>query len=139
MNRKTRSVALMALICSPVIFADNLFKSLTGDKIIGSVDTPLTSVQVDPERDPLLRWPVDNYVLMGVLLSEGNSIAILRTPMPHAQTYLVRKHDLLGDRDGVIMSIEAAKLIVVIQIDGEVPEEKTLQVRNKGVKTKNET
>lgn len=137
MKRVAQLFFLMALSCAPATFADNPFKKLTNGGL-SSEEQPVAPVQLDPERKPLLRWPVENYVLMGVLLSEESSIAILRTPMPHAQTYLVRKHDLLGIQDGIIIEIEQLGLRVVIQIDGEVPIEKELRVRNKGVKTKDE-
>ena len=137
MKRVVQLFFLMALICTPATFADNPFKKLTNGGL-SSEEQPVAPEQLDPERKPLLRWPVEHYVLMGVLLSDETSIAILRTPMPHAETYLVRKHDLLGVHDGIITEIKQWGLRVVIQIDGQVPIDKELRVRNKGAKTKDE-
>mgnify|MGYP001481730716 CR=1 FL=1 len=132
-----RTFFLIALIFAPVTFADNPFNKLKSVGL-GSAGQRPTTVEIDPERAPLLRWSVEDYIIMGVLLSEEKSIAILRTPMPHAQVYLVRKGDLLGDRDGVITRIGESALRVVIRVDGEAPIEKDLAVRNRGVIARDE-
>ena len=132
-----RTFFLIALIFAPVTFAGNPFNKLNSVGLEPAGQRP-TTVEIDPERKPLLRWSVEDYVIMGVLLSEEKSIAILRTPTPHAQVYLVRKGDLLGDRDGVITRIGESALRVVIRVDGEAPVEKDLEVRNRGVKVRDE-
>ena len=137
MNHMVRTLSLVALIVAPVTFAGNPFNKLKSVGLDSAGQRP-TTVEIDPERKPLLRWSVEDYIIMGILLSEARSIAILRTPMPHAQVYLVRKGDLLGDRDGVITRIGESALRVVIQVDGEAPVEKDLEVRNRGVKARDE-
>ena len=96
----------------------------------------------DPEKPPLQRWPVENYILMGLLSSgvkvQNQQIAILRTPPPHSQTYLVRFGDVLGDRDGYISEFDDFGLTVVQRTEDDGPENVRIIVRNRGAKNLND-
>ena len=100
------------------------------------------SREPDPEKPPLQRWPVENYILMGLLTSginaQSQQIAILRTPPPHSQTYLVRFGDVLGDRDGYISEFDDFGLTVVQRTENDGPENVRIIVRNRGAKNLND-
>jgi len=96
----------------------------------------------DPEKPPLQRWPVENYILMGLLTSgtkaQNQQIAILRTPAPHSQTYLMRYGDLLGDRDGYVTEFDNSGITVVQRAENGSPEHVRIIVRNRGVRDLND-
>lgn len=124
----------------PIIgLCNNPFASIGTATTGGTTTQPsvvITSTkEVDPEKHPLVRWPLDHYVIMGVLLSEDNSVAIIRTPQPHGQTYLLRFGDLLGDSDGLIRAIDEQG-IAIVETSSDEPKETRLLVRNKGVQMK---
>jgi len=74
---------------------------------------------------------------MGVLLSDDNKVAIVRTPQPHSQSYLLHIGDLLGDEDCQVRSIDKSGL-AMLESSSELPKQIRLEVRNKGVKTKDD-
>jgi len=96
----------------------------------------------DPEKPPLQRWPVETYILMGLLASgikaQNQQIAILRTPAPHSQTYLMRYGDLLGDRDGYVTAFDDSGITVVQRAENGSPEHIRIIVRNRGVRDLND-
>jgi len=129
---------------SSVAFSGNPFSSLNAPA------APTETVEVirkpDPEKPPLQRWPVQNYILMGILTavttdignSQSHRIAILRTPTPHSQTFLLRFGDVLGDRDGYINGFDVSGITVVQRSEDDTPEAVRLGVRNRGVKQFND-
>ena len=119
----------------------------------GSLKAPVVPTEAlevirkpDPEKPPLQRWPVQNYILMGILTavtaeigsSQSHRIAILRTPAPHSQTFLLRFGDVLGDRDGYINGFDVLGLTIVQRSEDDAPEAVRLRVRNRGVKQFND-
>ena len=139
MNKLVRLVFYVLGTGLPVVgLCANPFASI-GSGTTGAVTTQpsvvISTKEVDPEKHPLVRWPLDHYVIMGVLLSENNSIAIIRTPQPHSQTYLLRFGDLLGDSDSLVRTIDRHG-IEIVDTSSDEPEKKRLEVRNKGVQMK---
>ena len=134
----TRISFLVALIIPSTGFCGNPFNKLTPTDVGTTAQSivPITK-EIDPERHPLVRWTLDQYVIMGVLLSEDRRIAIVRTPQPHLQSYLLYIGDSLGDEDCVVRSIDKSG-ITMLESCSELPKEIRLEVRNKGVKTKDD-
>lgn len=129
---------LLALVIPSTGFCGNPFSKLTPEDVGATAPTTApTTKEIDPERHPLVRWPLDQYVIMGVLLSEDDSIAIVRTPQPHSQSYLLHIGDLLGDKDCIVRSIDKSGL-AMLETSSELPKQIRLEVRNKGVKTKDD-
>ena len=138
MKTVTRISFLVALIIPSAGFCGNPFNKLTPTDVGTTAQSiaPITK-EIDPERHPLVRWPLDQYVIMGVLLSEDRRIAIVRTPQPHLQSYLLHIGDLLGDENCRVRSIDKSG-ITMLESCSELPKEIRLEVRNKGVKTKDD-
>ena len=135
MTNVIRCILLLALAFPSTGFCGNPFDSIpTGIEVPDPIPGP---EKPDPERPPLLRWPLEQYVIMGILLSAKNSLAIVRTPAPHSQSYLMRFGDPLGDKDGVIRKIDGSGL-TILQTTLNLPKEMRLDVRNKGVKKKDD-
>ncbi len=138
MNRLTRISLLVALVIPSTGFCGNPFNQLTPADVGTTAPSPTpTTKEIDPERHPLVRWPLDQYVIMGVLLSDDNKVAIVRTPQPHSQSYLLHIGDLLGDEDCLVRNIDKSGL-AMIESSSELPKQIRLEVRNKGVKTKDD-
>ena len=138
MKTVTRISFLVALIIPSTGFCGNPFNKLTPTDVGTTAQSkaPITK-EIDPERHPLVRWPLDQYVIMGVLLSEDRKIAIVRTPRPHLQSYLLHIGDLLGDENCRVRSIDNSG-ITMLESFSELPKQIRLEVRNKGVKTKDD-
>ena len=138
MKTVTRISFLVALIIPSTGFCGNPFNKLTPTDVGTTAQSiaPITK-EIDPERHPLVRWPLDQYVIMGVLLSEDRKIAIVRTPRPHLQSYLLHIGDLLGDENCRVRSIDNSG-ITMLESSSELPKQIRLEVRNKGVKTKDD-
>ena len=134
----TRISFLLALVIPSAGFCGNPFSKLTSEDVAPTPQsTTPAKKEIDPERHPLVRWPLDQYVIMGVLLSDDNKIAIVRTPQPHSQSYLLHIGDLLGDEDCLVRNIDKSGL-AMIESSSELPKQIRLEVRNKGVKSKDD-
>ena len=138
MKTVARISFLVALVIPSTGFCGNPFNKLTPTDVGTTAQSiaPITK-EIDPERHPLVRWPLDQYVIMGVLLSEDRKIAIVRTPRPHLQSYLLHIGDLLGDENCRVRSIDNSG-ITMLESFSELPKKIRLEVRNKGVKTKDD-
>jgi len=122
-------------------YAANPFNSLKTPQMPAEVVEPTKAP--DLEKPPLQRWPVHNYILMGILTTESgnpqtNRIAILRTPTPHSRTYILRFGDLLGDQDGYIKAFDISGFTVVQRGDDDSAQEVRLRVRNRGATKTND-
>ena len=139
MKMAIRFVWLFALVFPSIGLCANPFNSLGAADVRSSTQqTAIIDKEVDPERHPLLRWPVEQYVIMGVLLSENTKVAIVRSPAPHSQVYLLRFGDLLGDQDAIVQTIDGNGLgVVQVSLD-ESPKNLRLDVRNRGIDLGNE-
>ena len=135
----TRIVLPVIVLGFPIAgFCTNPFSSISTSSSGANIQpSVVTTKELDPEKHPLVRWPLENYVIMGILLSENKSVAIVRTPPPHSQTYLLRFGDLLGDEDGLVRKIDNYGISIVVSSSDE-PKEKRLEGRNRGVQTKDE-
>jgi len=134
------TLAFCILYSMPALGTDNPFGALATPSAPEPAVEP--SREPDPEKPPLQRWPVGNYILMGLLTSgikaQSQQIAILRTPAPHSRTYLVRFGDLLGDRDGYITEFDDFGITVVQRAENDDPEHVRIIVRNRGAKNLND-
>lgn len=133
--------SLGVAVFSSHTFAGNPFNTLKAPQQPAEVVAPTKAP--DPEKPPLQRWPVHNYILMGILTTEAdnpqiNRVAILRTPAPHSRTYLLHFGDLLGDQDGYIKAFDSAGFTVVQRGDDNSAQEVRLRVRNRGAMKTND-
>tara|TARA_Y100001960_G_scaffold209354_1_gene218648 strand:- start:178 stop:603 length:426 start_codon:yes stop_codon:yes gene_type:complete len=137
---------IQAIVASCILFSmpalgANPFGSLTPPSSAPEPTVEPTR-EPDPEKPPLQRWPVETYILMGLLTSDikaqNQQIAILRTPAPHSQTYLMRYGDLLGDRDGYVTAFDDSGITVVQRTENGSPEHVRIIVRNRGVRGVND-
>ena len=130
----------LGIVFSSGVYSANPFSSLKAPDV--PEDPVVTVKEPDPEKPPIQRWPVQNYILMGLLTAEtdiqNHKIAILRTPAPHSRTYIVRFGDLLGDRDGYINGFDSSGIKIIQRGDDDAPEEVRLDVRNRGAKQLND-
>ena len=122
-------------------FAGNPFNTLKTPQQPSEVVEPVQ--EPDLEKPPLQRWPVHNYILMGILTTQASSprikrVAIIRTPTPHSRTYLLHFGDLLGAQDGYIKAFDNAGFTVVQRGEDDTVEEVRLKVRNRGATKTND-
>jgi hypothetical protein len=133
--------ACAVAVLSSQAFAGNPFNTLKTPQQPADVVEPTKAP--DPEKPPLQRWQVHNYILMGILTTQASSpetkrVAIVRTPAPHSRTYLLHFGDLLGDQDGYIKAFDNAGFTVVQRGEDDAPEEVRLRVRNRGATKTND-
>ena len=79
-----------------------------------------------PQKPPLERYPLSDYRLIGVLIGPKSGVVLIRTR--ERKDYYLQLSDKLGNSDGVIVSINAAGIVVA---EGE--NQVTIPVRNKTV------
>ncbi|HIK79805.1 MAG TPA: hypothetical protein EYF94_02580 [Porticoccaceae bacterium] len=142
MNRFSTYIGACAVaVFSSQAFAGNPFNTLKKPQQPAEVVEPVKAP--DPEKPPLQRWQVHNYILMGILTTQASSpqtklVAIVRTPAPHSRTYLLHFGDLLGDQDGYIKAFDSSGFTVVQRGEDDAPEEVRLRVRNRGATKTND-
>ena len=131
--------------CAVIVFSSQTFAA----NPFNTLKTPQQPAEVvdvqepDLEKPPLQRWPVHNYILMGILTTQASSprikrVAIIRTPTPHSRTYLLHFGDLLGAQDGYIKAFDSSGFTVVQRGEDDTPEEVRLKVRNRGATKTND-
>ena len=142
MNRFSTYIGACAVIVfSSQTFAANPFNTLKTPQQPAEAVEPVQ--EPDLENPPLQRWPVHNYILMGILTTKASSpttkrVAIIRTPAPHSRTYILHFGDLLGDQDGYIKAFDSSGFTVVQRGEDDAPEEVRLKVRNRGAEKTND-
>jgi Tfp pilus assembly protein PilP len=133
--------ACAVIVFSSQTFAANPFNTLKKPQQPAEVVEPVKAP--DLEKPPLQRWPVHNYILMGILTTKASSpttkrVAIIRTPAPHSRTYILHFGDLLGAQDGYIKAFDSSGFTVVQRGEDDTPEEVRLKVRNRGATKTND-
>lgn len=106
-------------------------------KVVKPVDvtSPKTTKVVNKQKievivtDPLLKYPLDSYRVLGILTNTSNPRALIEVD---GKTYILYRNMKLGRSNGVIREIREGELVVSeqVEIDGKLRQEtKLLQIK----------
>lgn len=69
--------------------------------------------------DPLLKYDLERYTILGIMWDVGNPRALVRDP--EGKSHLVYKNSRIGRNEGYVQSVREGELVVIerIEVDGQ--------------------
>lgn len=109
-------ISVLSIFSAPQVIAEEELRNPFSGSVSASASqdgsTPESAVNAEPRRyvSPLEKEPLHQYQLLGVILSEYLSLALVQSPL--GSHHIVRVGDRIGNRSGSITSILINHILV---------------------------